>query len=267
MTQTGAIVLSRMGSSRLPGKAMLPLCGVPVLEHIVRRLGRVPGLDVVVVAPTTEPQDDLIEHFCRRIGAACFRGDAANVLKRCLDAVEAFGLDAVVRLGGDSPLVDPGLVGRMLGEYRRRAPEYLSNTLDRCFPLGLDAEIFRAGVFRRIRDVVAGLPEDERRRNEENVIVYLHQHPEQFDLASYREEPVLPEARLTLDTPADFVLIERIYDALYPADPAFGLPEVARLLGANPDWLAINAGVAPVSGFWTDTEKRRYEKRFGKHHG
>lgn len=267
MSKAGAIILSRMGSSRLPGKAMIPLCGVTVLEHVVRRVERADGLDTVVVATTCAPQDDLIEHMCGQWGVACFRGDTDNVLKRCTEATRAFDLDIVVRIGGDSPLADSDVISRMLAAYRRDTPDYLSNTLDRSFPLGLDVEIFRAQVFERITEIVRNLPEAERRSNEENVIIYLHQHPEDFQLVNYKATPVFPDARLTLDTALDFMLIEKIYNSLYPENPAFGLEDIARLLTDNPNWMDINSGVVPVTGFWTNTEKSRFEKRFGKHHG
>ncbi|MBU1611342.1 MAG: glycosyltransferase family protein [Proteobacteria bacterium] len=267
MTKVGAIILARMGSSRLPGKALVPLCGIPVLEHVVRRLERVEGLTEVVVATTMAPEDDVLEHFCQGWNTSCFRGSVSNVLERCLGAEEAHGLDVVIRLGGDSPLADSMVIGRMLSRFKENQPDYLSNTLARSFPLGLDAEIFAAGVFRRISEIVRELPEPERRSNEENVVPYLHQHPEIFKLHSFEEPPIFPEARLTLDSPADFVLIEKIYEALFPGQPAFGLSEIEGLLKTNPEWLKINSGVVPVSGFWTTSEKQRFEKQYGRHHG
>ncbi len=77
----------------------------------------------------------------------------------------------------------------MLVAFRRDTPDYLSNTLDRSFPLGLDVEIFRAQVFARITEIVRNLPEAERRSNEENVIIYLHQHPEISSLSIIRSLP------------------------------------------------------------------------------
>ncbi len=264
---SGIIILARMGSTRLPGKVLLPILGVPVLEHMLRRLADVPVDRGLVVATTTNPADDVLEEFCARLGAACFRGDEDNVLARCIGAAERFGMEAVVRLGGDSPLCDRRVVTQLLEAFQAeraagRRLDYASNTLARYLPLGLDAEVFHIDAFRRIAAIAATLGDEERRLNESNVVPYMHTHPEEFDLLQVGQGPDASQHRWTLDNPQDFELISRIYGALHPTDPDFGTAEALALIAKHPDWAAINAGVVPVSGFWTAVEREKFTKRY-----
>jgi len=263
----GILILARMGSTRLPGKVLRTICGVPVLEHMVRRLAPVPVDRGIVVATTGRPGDDPIAALCAGLGVGCFRGDEENVLDRCIRAAEHFGMEAVVRLGGDSPLCDHRLVGQVLHAFTQawdggRELDYAGNGLDRYLPLGLDAEVFHIRTLRRIADIAAGLGKEERRCNQSNVVPYLHAHPEEFDLMQVGAGPDLSAHRWTLDTPEDFDLITRIYEALYPGTPDFGMDEILALLAQHPDWPAINAAVVPVTGFWTAREREKFEQRY-----
>lgn len=266
---SGIIVLARMTSTRLPGKVMLPLCGVPVIEHMVRRLRPVPVDRGIVVATTAKPSDDILGDLCSRIGVHCFRGDEDNVLERCIQAAERFGIKAVVRLGGDSPLCDSDVVGGVLHAFlaewaRGRKLDYASNTLDRRLPVGLDVEVYHIETLRRIAEAAERMEEKERRLNQLNVAPFVHAHPEVFDMLQVGEGPDLSEFRLTLDTPEDLELITRIYETLFPVKPCFGLADTLELLHRNPEWPKINAGVVPVSGFWTPREREKFERRYSR---
>ncbi|RJQ28978.1 hypothetical protein C4565_02935 [Candidatus Parcubacteria bacterium] len=261
----GAVVLARMGSSRLPGKVLKSICGKSVLEHVVERLDRVRGLDQTIVATTTNVQDHKIAELCADRGFKFFRGDEDNVLQRTIEAVECFGLDPVVRIGADSPLLDPEVISMMIEGWhsecaKGRSIEYASNTIERSWPIGIDAEIFAAATFRRIDEETRGLGPEERRINEINVVPFLHANIERYNYISFRAEFDLTAHRWTLDTPEDFELISRIYEALYTIKPKFVTSDILELLEAHPDWSAINDNVTPVSGFWTASEKARFDR-------
>lgn len=263
------IILARMGSSRLPGKIMMDLAGKPVLEHIVRRMQTLGERAPVIVATTDAPQDDVVEELCAKIGCGCFRGSEDNVLQRCIDACAAFDLDACIRIGGDSPLIDPEIIGNMLDMFLAEAaggnpPEYVSNNMDRSYPLGLDAEIFLAQTFRKIDEGSKNAASYDRKLTEENVVTYLHAHPELFEQRSFFEDFDYSAHRWTLDTPEDFELIRRIYDALYPVKPLFGMRDALNVLEEHPEWSAINAKVVPVTGFWTEAEREKFRRRYGQ---
>jgi spore coat polysaccharide biosynthesis protein SpsF len=263
----GILILARMGSTRLPGKVLRPIMGTPVLEHMIRRLASLPVDKGIIVATTENPSDDELAKLCERLGVDCFRGDEENVLDRCINAAEHFGLQAVVRLGGDSPLCDRRIIGPLLQAFldswaSGRRLDYATNTLDRYLPLGLDAEVFHLETLRRIALIAEELDEEERRCNQSNVVPYMHAHPAEFDMIQVGSGPDLSHHRWTLDTPEDFDLITRIYEALYPENPDFGMSEVLDLIKQHPDWPSINAAVMPVSGFWTTREREKFAQRY-----
>src|SRR5262245_40165495 len=102
-----AIIQARLGSTRLPGKVLKPLAGYPALWHLLNRLKYSKKLEQVVVATTTEKQDEAIEQFCLEHDVLCFRGSEDDVLDRYYQAAKLFQADPVIRITADCPLIDP----------------------------------------------------------------------------------------------------------------------------------------------------------------
>jgi spore coat polysaccharide biosynthesis protein SpsF len=235
-----AIVPARMGSSRLPGKALADLAGRPSLRHIIERLARVPRVDGVAVATTEDGADDVIRDCTAAAGVPCYRGSADDVLGRTLHAAWMVGADTIVTVNGDSPLCDPQVVARVLERFDAERPDYACNRLGgHRYPVGLDVEVFPTRLLAEI-DPIATTPRDR-----EHVTVHLYDHPERYRLLNVEPEErhERPELRVTLDTTEDLALIRAIYEALYPVDPAFGLDEVLDLLDRNPALVRLNAGI------------------------
>ena len=103
-----------MGSTRLPGKVLQNILDKPMLWHIVERLGSIPEIAKVIVATSDQKADDRIAHFCQSNGISCFRGSETDVLDRFYQAAKNETPDAVIRITGDCPLIDPHLVRRLL---------------------------------------------------------------------------------------------------------------------------------------------------------
>jgi spore coat polysaccharide biosynthesis protein SpsF len=234
--KTQAIIEARMTSSRLPGKVMLPICSKPELELLVERLRQCTLLDGIVIATTTNATDDVIDELARRLRVGIFRGSEDDVLDRVLSAAQATDTEVIVEVTGDCPLVDPDILDELVAIYRRGEYDYVSNTLRRTFPRGLDVQIFSAvtlaDVARRTDDPV----------DHEHVSLYIYEHPELYRL--FNLDSGLPEhqgdLRLTLDTEEDYILIRRVFDALYPANPAFRMKDVLSLLDRHPTWMEVN---------------------------
>lgn len=265
MIKTGIILLARMGSTRLPGKVMLDLCGKPVLGRVIDRLKNVRA-EPLVVATSLNDRDDAIVEYCNRIGADVFRGSEENVLDRCIKAANAFNMDVIVRLGADSPLIDREIINRMLAlffkEHAGGNPlEYVSNSMKRSFPLGLDADVMTRGSLERIDRETRALSKDYRKLIEINVTPYIHENPDTFRTLSYHENFDYSHLRWTLDTPEDFELVQKIYNALHPVKKEFLMEDILALLERNPEWPLINSEVEPRSGFWTRTEKEKLNRR------
>ena len=115
-----AVIQARMSSSRLPGKVLTSIAGRPLLWHIVHRLGRCRTVDRIAVATSVNASDDAIEAFCAAEGIPCVRGPLDNVLERYRIAAEETGAGTLLRVTGDTPLLDPDftdyLVTRMIQE-------------------------------------------------------------------------------------------------------------------------------------------------------
>ncbi len=241
-----AIVQARLGSTRLPGKALLPLAGRPMLEHVLARAAAVPGVDAIVLATTVDPQDDALADFARSAGVPCVRGSVEDVLDRFHAALRAHPAAAVVRVTGDCPLLDPAVSGLVVAEYLRRAGEvdYASNVHPPTYPDGLDTEVFSAAALE------AAWREARRGSDREHVTPYLWQHPERFRLANVAHAENLSALRWTVDDARDLDFARAVCGALAPEGARlFGMQEVLDLLRARPELSALNAGTRRNEGF------------------
>ncbi len=119
-----------MTSTRLPGKVLRPINGWPMLAWQLAQLAAVRNGGRIVVATTENPQDDPVDALCRERGVACYRGSEHDVLGRYAEAARKFGSDTVIRVCGDSPLIDPEIVEAVIRAYEQPpAVDYASNTL------------------------------------------------------------------------------------------------------------------------------------------
>ena len=221
-----AIIQARMTSTRLPGKVMRPILGEPMMGRQIERLRRSRRLDELVVATSTDPSDEAIAAYCGAIGIRTHRGSLQDVLGRYAGAVEALGpADHVARLTADCPLADWGVIDQVIDLHLESGADYTSNTVDRWFPRGLDVEVFKAGLL----PVIARDAADPYER--EHVTPFFYRHPERFDLRQFTQADYEGNLRWTVDTPEDFDFAARVYETLYPGDPAFGSDAIRAL-----DW-------------------------------
>lgn len=203
-----AIIQSRMGSSRLPGKVLMDIGGETVLARVVRRSRRSRLTDATVVATTELSGDDVIVKECQRLGVSCFRGMAENVLDRYYHAALEYSARLVVRLTSDNPLVDPDLIDETVMTILKSDADYANNRSPRIYPQGLDAEVFTFAALERAQ-------REARRPDElEHVTPYFYGHPEIFQCVGVKRSFDFSHHRWTLDTPEDLQVIREIYERL-----------------------------------------------------
>lgn len=236
MKRTVAIIQARTGSTRLPGKVLMPLLGEPLLGHVVRRTRAAASIAEVAIATTTLGDDDPIVELGRSIGCPVIRGSEMDLLSRYLLAARETGADRVVRITSDCPLIDPSLIDDVVAALDREAADYASNSLPpRTYPRGLDAEIVTLGALETAD------AEDRDPTSREHATPWIRSHPERFRLVRVAGAVDLSAHRWTVDTPEDYELVRRIYDAI--GDAAFGWRQALAVVEANPAWSDLNRHV------------------------
>jgi spore coat polysaccharide biosynthesis protein SpsF len=238
MRRAVAIIQARMGSTRLPGKVLLDLAGESMLARVVRRAQRIAGIAEVVVATSDLPEEEPLLRHAATLGVRAVRGPADDVLARYRLAVEATRAEAVMRITSDCPLLSPLVSGLVLTEYLLHDGDYdyVSNTMARSWPRGLDTEVIAAEAL-LAADREAVKP-DER----EHVTPFIWRQPQRFRCQAVVDRPIRSGLRWTVDQPEDLELVRRIYGA-FAGDDRFEYPDVLALLAANPGWSALNAHV------------------------
>lgn len=215
-TRSVAIIQARMGSSRLPGKVLLPLDGEHVLAHDIRRVRNAQSLDEIVIATSTETADDIINQFGEEYDVPIYRGSEDNVQQRLFDAATEYGAETVVRITADCPLIDPQTIDTVVSRLQDEDADYVSNTIQRTFPRGIDVEAFSYESFEYV------VSESTTQSEREHVTPYYHEYSNEFDIQSVVSEDVFDtdqfqnrtDLRLTLDEAADYRLFRRIYDEI-----------------------------------------------------
>ena len=231
-----------MGSTRLPGKAMVPIFdGKGALELMITRMRRATSLDGLIVATTTLPEDDVVADLCDSLGTPCFRGDAADVLDRFYRCADFFGArDVLVRLTGDCPLHDPEVIDTVVRFFQKGAFDYAANTHPPTFPDGLDTEVFSFAALQTAwRDATT-------RTEREHVTYHLYTHPEKFKIGNLERSDDLSGMRWTLDEAVDLAFIREVYRRLGRGNA--GLVEVLALLREFPELQTINQHVGRNEG-------------------
>lgn len=237
------VLQARMSSSRLPGKIMEPILGVPMLAHQIRRLRRSHRMDALVVATSDSPEDITVADLARAEGVHAFCGSLDDVLERMTAAAEPFAPSRVVRLTGDCPVTDWEIIDLVIEAGLAGDYDYCSNTITPTWPDGLDVEVIRFESLQQASREATSPVERE------HVTPFIHGRPERFRLHNVANKVDLSDLRWTVDEPRDLAFIRDIYGACFPANPAFLTGDILALLNRRPEILAANAGIERNEGY------------------
>jgi spore coat polysaccharide biosynthesis protein SpsF len=221
-----ATIQARTGSSRLPGKVLLPVAGQPLLAWQIRRIQASRLIDRVIVATTGNPQDDPIEELARSLGALCFRGSEEDVLGRVVSALRRFDVDIHVEFCGDNAMSDPLLIDSVVGLFLkiRDTCDYLTTARKTTFPPGSNVTVYPASTLLEAEALWDGV------RLREHVGTHIYQRPDRFRIVNLEAPPSLrhPEMYFEVDTWEDYEVICRVYDHFVPHDPLFSLSQAVE---------------------------------------
>jgi len=248
-----AVVQARVSSSRFPGKVLAPLGGKPVAVYILERLARAKRVDSVLLATSTAADDTPLAATIEQAGFRVYRGSLEDVLTRFVEAARLAAPDAVVRITGDCPLVDPDTLDAMIDRFASERLDYLSNVSPPTFADGLDIEIARMSALE------VALAEARPGHQREHVTPFLRDNPQRFRLGNFTNAAGDESAwRLTIDVPADLDNVAALVAASGVPYPS--LAELRRVLAARPDLAqritVTSRNEGAVSSFLKDLEQQ-----------
>lgn len=232
------LLQARIGSSRLPGKVLRDLAGRPMLEAQIGRLRQCRSVDRIVVATSESPSEQPIVELCHRIHVDVFRGSEQDVLSRFVGAAIKYEADVVVRCTGDCPLIDAGVVDRIVDELiaRRQRCDYASNVLKRTFPRGLDAEALHMDTLLRIDRMATDAGERE------HVTLLPRQRRDgAFLCHSVEDAEDRSHLRWTVDTAEDLAWVSEFYRATGAVDGFPSYREMLAVLDQRPELARLDA--------------------------
>jgi spore coat polysaccharide biosynthesis protein SpsF len=246
--KTLIVVQARTGSTRLPGKVMLPLAGKPALLRMLERVLAARRVQEVVVATTRRAEDDALAQLVQRYGLRVFRGHATDLLDRHYRAAREARADAVAKIPSDCPLVDPGAIDRVLGVFEAEpGADYVGNLHPASWPDGNDVEVMSMTALER------AWREARAPHEREHTTPFLWDQPERFRVVNVAWETGLDYSmthRFTLDYPDDYAFLRAVYAALCRREqPVFGLEEVLGLLRERPELRRLNAHYLGVNWY------------------
>lgn len=246
------VIQARMGSTRLPGKVLKPIAGIPLLEWMLNRLEKAKLVDERIIAITTNPEDDELEKYCLQKGEKVFRGSDWDVLDRFYGASSQFeGVDYVIRICSDNPLHSYKVVDFAIDQCISRKVDYFSNSNHEPDFLedGFDTEVF---TFKALE---VAWKEAKRTSEREHVTPYI-KNCGKFKCA-WQKANKNYQFKLSVDTENDRLAVEKIFEELANKED-FGIDEVVSLLQHNPEILSINKESEINSGYKKSLKEDKY---------
>lgn len=222
-----AILQGRVGSTRLPGKVLLPLAGKPTILHVYQRTLYCKQIDRIIVATTTNPKDDPIAELFEGLGVEVFRGIEDDPLERYYQAATHYNLKHIVRIMSDCPLMDPEVVDEVIKGYFKGNYDHFY--LGGEFPTGLDTTVFSYDTLKKARE------EAKDRYEREHITPYMSNHPELFKVGQLEKFHGLRHLRWVMDYPEDYEFIKRVYNALYEEGNLFLSKDILKFEEDNVD--------------------------------
>ncbi|PJE00523.1 MAG: glutamate-1-semialdehyde aminotransferase [Leptospira sp.] len=227
-----AVIQARMGSTRLPNKVMKQVNGVPLIELLIKRLSGAKLVNQIMLATSTDDKNIPLVNHVRSLGYDVFQGSENDVLSRYYHAVKDIKPDAIVRITGDCPLVDPKIVDQIIETFLEKKVDYASNTIKPTYPDGIDVSMASFQALER------AFKEATSEFDREHIMPYIR-NPEKFKLANVEYEEDYSKERWTVDEPEDFEVIQNVFNHFHPRID-FSWLEVLQLLKDRPELFAAN---------------------------
>jgi len=241
MTTLG-IIQARMTSSRLPGKVLAPVAGLPLLAVQCRRLQTATLVDDWWLATTCGAADDVLASWGVALGLKVHRGDDEDVLSRFVDVVRAVEPSWVVRLTADNPFTDGKVVDTLLRAGRNSnssdADVWGESPAERETPLGYTPQVVRGGA---LLGLDPSIPRGSPHRA--HVLTAFYEQDRHAAVSVRGPAPSRPTWRWTVDTCEDLAMAQQAFACFGERWPFIGLAEMVEVLDAHPEIVEVNAAV------------------------
>lgn len=233
-----AIIQARMGSTRLPGKVLKTIGDISLLELQIKRIQKSKNIDSIIIATSTNINDDKIEQFCLEKEINFYRGSENDVLSRYYECAKHYKIEIIVRLTGDCPLIDPSIIDKVIDSHIQEDVDYSSNTVPpetSFWPDGSDVEVFSFKALEKAHKEATKYEDREHVtfffwKNKSNDFKTF-QLKNSFDWSNYR---------YTVDYKEDFRVIELIYEEIIARNIFGNISEIIEIMNARPDIREIN---------------------------
>lgn len=235
-----AIVQARMGSSRLPGKIMLSLDHMTVIEMVLARLAKVLDVDKIVVATTANKEDDELTLFLESKGVCVFRGSEKDVLDRFYQCALKEHAQSIMRITADCPLLAPDICQSLYELYRIKQADYAHLSSD--YAEGVDCEIIS------FHALDTAWQNAKLYSEREHVTQYFFNCPNQFNIAVLKNKANEQTYRFTLDNHEDYLVIKKIIEKSVSDALDLSYAEIKKILDDNPQIKEINSTIIRNEG-------------------
>jgi spore coat polysaccharide biosynthesis protein SpsF len=224
------IIQARMSSSRLPGKVIMPIplvSGKPLIQWIVDEIKKLTLTHNIIIASSTNPENDVLENYCKDNSINFFRGDENDVLSRFIEITKKESPDVVVRLTGDNPIIDILFLKNVIDHHVINKNDY---TLTEGLPIGMNMEVVSPSALISLEKV------ETTSNDKEHVTLYfknnVHYKKQVIKLV---EDIRYSKLRLTVDYITDFLVISQLLD-ISQSTEIFGFALVQRVFEQYP-WI------------------------------
>ena len=253
-SEIDCIVQARMDSSRLPGKVMAKADSKNIVfDYLINQLKHSELIEKIIIATTTNKEDDLIVKFAKKNQIEFFRGNESDLLDRYYQCAKNFSSNNILRITSDNPLVDPTVIDDLIINYQKISCDYASNNLIRTYPFGIDAEIFSFNTLEKTwKNAI--LPSER-----EHVSSYMKKNSKIFKQFNLRNKIKVPLVRLTIDREVDLELFRIVISKI--TDRPILMNNILELYNNEPKLFEINSHMDPLEGY---NKSLKYNKEFLK---
>lgn len=230
-----------MGSTRLPGKILMKINGITLLECQLQQLAHSLMLNDIVLATTTNLEDNVITDFANFISVKTFRGNSLDVLDRYYQCSRHFSLEHIVRITSDCPLIDPTVVDKTIELYKTGKFDYVNNFNGKAYPSGTDVEVFSFNTLKKTWENA------KKSSDREHVTKYIYNNPKLFSIGYIESNMNLPELHYSVDRIEDLQLVRQLYKNI--SKRPILLSDIVKAIKNDPVLLQINKNTSPKEGY------------------